>query len=255
MSLAVFDILAVSFNLLPIYVQIARTDKNLDSIIRNSEYNTDLVEKIYEKSLTNSFELHSTFSCKFSAYCTNLFRAISGWLVLLLTFYRLMAVSSPMKWNSFTSKYFLKRVIAVIAILAVALAFPLFTKYIYEHELDATFKIKFCHHSDTMGFEFHQFEVILNAIVFPLIPCVLIFPLNILLIYLNLKGQETRYLSMTSQQHKGNTAILIAAVNQIVLGTYHMIPASARSLGTTPVPHFHRNIPSQLFPSRPCCTY
>ena len=135
-------------------------------------------------------------------YFENLFRAISGWLVLLLSFFRLMSVFSPMKWNSFSCRFFLTLMAVLISVLSVLHSFPLFTKEVRKISVGENMEIRVCHHRDVLGVEFFEFETIFKALIFPLLPCLFILPINILLLFFNCQGQVTVYSSLTKAQRK-----------------------------------------------------
>ena len=202
--LAVTDIMATTFNILPIYVETTvANEQKLVADMRLQNLKHDTVEKVYRKAISTSWELQSTLWCKLVEYLTNFFRACSGWLVLLLTFYRLMAISSPIKWKNVSHWKFFKNCFLLMLILALVLSFPLFTKILIEKPVGRNFSIKMCHHKNILGIEFFEFEKMFTALVFPLLPCTLIFPMNMLLLYFNFKGKESLRSNLSNKQRIG----------------------------------------------------
>ena len=98
-------------------------------------------------------------------------------------------------------------------VLASTLSLPLFTKYVYKKRINGNFVIKLCHYRDVLGPGFFQFEVVLNALIFPVIPCIVIFPLNILLLYSYHKGQTSMLTSVSDKEVLRKCNLLVYTCN------------------------------------------
>ena len=175
--LAVVDLLSVFMNLLPRYLDVLRI-KNIDQ----TDIHHNFIEIVYKEMVKTTPELQSTLNCKILAYFEAVFRSISSWLIVAMTYFRLLSISSPFTYGTKSIKYFLRRCVLIMAVVLVLHSFPLFTKTLIIFDL-GLLKIKLCHHKNLLGIGFYHFEHAFTSLVFPILPCVVIVVLNILLIF------------------------------------------------------------------------
>ena len=175
--LAIADHISVFCNMLPKYMEVMRVRRQ---IVRqeNSVFSLD---PYYENMISASTELHSSLNCRLLSMMQPASRSVSAWLIVAMTYFRMMSIAYPIKFRSQSWKFYLKKNVIVILVILCLHSWPLFTKDLILMDTDG-FKIKLCHHKNLLGIAFYHFENIFTAMVFPVVPCLLIVVFNVVLV-------------------------------------------------------------------------
>ena len=204
--LAIIDHFSVFCNMLPKYLEISRIKK-----FQEGKENGDFLQSSYMNLLAMTPELQSSFNCKILEFTQNSFRSVSAWLIVAMTYFRLMSIMYPIEYRSRTVAFYLVRSALVLVIIPILHSFPLFTKRIFSIDM-GSLTLKLCHHDNILGIEFYHFEKIFTATVFPVLPCLLIIVFNIALIV------QYKISTKTSTQSEGKILLLYFSARNSVSG-------------------------------------
>ena len=206
--LSVVDLLAVCFSILPKYIEIARLENRIPT---GNE--TKFLNGYYKDLVSASPELQSSFHCKILSFSQNYFRSLSAWLIVGMTYFRVMSVAYPIKHRSRDVTFYVKRCVLISIVILMLHSFPIITKDIITLRWNL-FNIKLCHHVNILGIEFYHFEKIFTAMVFPVSPCLLVVILNIaLLIQYRNSTKEPVGSGMIKQQSQGMLQFAVIKIN------------------------------------------
>ena len=207
--LSIVDQLSVLCNLLPMYSNLMKLKVHDDKAHIMKDWYTSLTEA--------SPELQSSFNCKFLPFVQSSFRSLSAWLIVLMTYFRLVAIRNPLQYRAMKTQYFLHRALVTVGLIFTLHSLPLITKHLISFDLGSV-RVKWCHHRDILGIAFYHFEHIMTSIAFPILPCFLIMILNVLLLCEYQKATNTSITSSyTDKQATGELATYRLAFSRLAL--------------------------------------
>ena len=166
--LVVFDTLALFLNLFPTCFKFY-----YHFFVTNNGYT------ILPSHLADVYHI-STISCKLLYFFVGFSRALSGWTMVTTAVVRLLAVMRPIQWRHKNTRFGIKIILITVLATTVATSLPLLTRHLTVFYFTKN-QIRFCHRQD-YGFINYTLELYINSFVFPILPVLIIFFVNSLIL-------------------------------------------------------------------------